>query len=90
MSKYDLNKIAQLVSECSPHGKVQTSHSAFKAYVASMCLGLSSLGLDNEEIIEAFSLTPMQSMQSKALKDILDLIVKTKSLKKGQTDHSLV
>lgn len=90
MAKHDLEKLTELVAQCSPFGKIVTPHSMFKAYAASMCIALNGIGLTREEIVSVFKDTHRQTMQEKAFSEILDLIVtKTKPKSKNQeTDQN--
>ena len=74
----DIDRIKQFVKAACPFGKLQTPHTAYKSYVASMCVALYGLGFQKHEVAEIFDDLGMIGDQKKFTTTVIDLVFKNK------------
>ena len=85
----DLEKLKKLVKDNSPFGKMQTPHVTYKAYAASMAVGLCGIGLKKHEVEEIFNSVQNYGLPLTVTQEIIDLVYKEKEKSKSQAHEDL-
>ena len=75
----DKKILRQIVKDNSPWAKVSTNTNIFKAWAASMAVGLYSVGCTKEEIID-FLLDSKYGFDQKHIESLVEFITKSPTL----------